>query len=130
MNLQLLRTLISLFVACTLFSPTVIGAAKSPESAVYMSSKTKKTKSLSASLHTTPIILTLEKIEVVKTAEQLSADDIYVNITEYSSVDKPTMHRVPEYPSHWLSKFADKVKLHLVTYFDIFSYQIIAYFSV
>ena len=60
--------------------------------------------------HTTAVILMLENIEVVKTAEHLSADDIYVNITEYSSVDKPAMHRIPEYPSHWLSKFASKIK--------------------
>jgi hypothetical protein len=64
----------------------------------------------SEKIHATSVLLTLEKIEVVRTAEDLSGDQVYVNITEYSSMDKPTMHRVPEYPSHWLSKYIDKVK--------------------
>ncbi len=128
MNSRLSKTLVSLFAVCTLLSPKVFGespqgsnlpveagellviaAAQSPESASNISTSTKKSP-VSPSAHTTPIVLTLESIEVVKTAEQFSGDEIYVNITEYSSVDKPAMHRVPEYPSHWLSKYMDKVK--------------------
>lgn len=78
---------------------------------VFAASHTYEKKAIKDSVvHTTPVILTLEDIEVIKTAEQSSSDEIYINITEYSSVDKPTMHRIPEYPSHWLSKYTDKIK--------------------
>jgi hypothetical protein len=90
------------------FAGPLSGSTGSPD---YIGTKLTETKpENSAKTHTTPVILTLEKIEVVRTAENLSGDQVYVNITEYSSIDKPTMHRIPEYPSHWLSKYIDKVK--------------------
>lgn len=115
MNSQLSKKLVSLLAICAFFSPAVFGqtmllaASKTPE---YIGTKNTAKKSVDASkpVHTTPVVLVLEDIQVVKTAAQLSGDEIYVNITEYSSVDKPAMHRVPEYPSHWLSKYIDKVK--------------------
>lgn len=131
MNNRLLKSWINVFTVCALFSlPSafaqstqgldlpaeggevlVIALAKSPESASHIGTKNiAKKSSTSATIHTTPVILTLEDIEVVKSSGQFSGDEIYVNITEYSSVDKPSMHRVPEYPSHWLSKYIDKVK--------------------
>ncbi len=115
MNSRLSKKLVSLLVACVLFSPavfgktTVLAAAKTPE---YIGTKNtaKKAADSKKPVNTTPVILTLEDIQVIKTAAHLSGDEIYVNITEYSSVDKPAMHRIPEYPSHWLSKYIDKVK--------------------
>lgn len=112
MNRQLSKKLVSLLAVCAFFSPTVFGqtaalaAARTPE---YIGTKNVAKKS-AKSVNTTPVVLKLEDIQVIKTAAQFSGDEIYVNITEYSSVDKPAMHRVPEYPSHWLSKYIDKVK--------------------
>lgn len=115
MNTQLSKKLVSLLAICAFFSPavfgqtTVLASAKTPE---YIGTKNTAKKSADSTkpAHTTPVVLTLEDIQVVKTAAHLSGDEIYVNITEYSSVDKPAMHRIPEYPSHWLSKYIDKVK--------------------
>lgn len=115
MNSQLSKKLVSLLAVCAFFSPAVFGqttilaAAKTPE---YIGTKNtaKKTADAKKPVHTTPVILTLEDIQVIKTAAHLSGDEIYVNITEYSSIDKPAMHRIPDYPSHWLSKYIDKVK--------------------
>jgi hypothetical protein len=111
MNNQRSRTWVSLFTAfALLLSPLGFAAAKSPETAVYIGSKDKAKNSSSLSAHTTPVSLILENIQIVKKSEESSSEEIYMNITEYSSVDKPSMHRVPEYPSHWLSKFSDKIK--------------------
>lgn len=127
MNNQLSKICISLVAVgvllCSEFvfaESTILAAARTPnllgthtdiESQSDQSTSDKSTKQDSASkVHTTPIVLTLEKIEAVKTEEGKSGDQIYLNITEYSSMDKPNMHRIPEYPSHWLSKYIDKVK--------------------
>lgn len=125
MNMQRLKIvpkiLVSVFAVCALLSPKVfaqsaeageqlvIAAAKSPQSASYMGT-TKKKDPASLSGQRTPIVLTLESIDIIKNASQFFGDQIYVNVTEYSSVDKPAMYRVPEYPSHWLSKYIDKVQ--------------------
>lgn len=87
---------------------TVIASARSPGPIVTKSPSKEATSAVS--VQTTPVVLTLEDIQVMKTSDHLSGDEIYVNVTEYSSVDKPSMHRVPEYPSHWLSKYIEKVK--------------------
>ena len=116
MNSQLWKIWGSICLICFLFTPRVfavsgeglkLASARSPD-AVFL--KNYKKKSEEEITHTTPVILVLENIEVVKTSSYLGNDEVYINVTEYSSVDKPRMIRVPEYPSHWQSKFVDKVQ--------------------
>lgn len=61
-----------------------------------------KTSSVSA-------MVKLNRIEAEKTTEQ-GGDEIYFNVTSYSSSGQSTMERTPQAPAHWNSKALDKVK--------------------
>lgn len=54
------------------------------------------------------------KLEVAMlSANKLSeqgGDEIYISVVEYSNFGKSTYHRVPSYPTYWLSKHLPSVK--------------------
>jgi hypothetical protein len=55
------------------------------------------------------VVLKLTDIRVKKTIEH-EGDDVYFNITQYSSLGHSSESRVPIYPAHWLSKQLSNVK--------------------
>lgn len=54
------------------------------------------------------LVLTLDKVILIKTASRFK-DELYMNVTEFSNMDKPKYRRIPSYPSHWLSNYISKV---------------------
>jgi len=54
-------------------------------------------------------VLRLTDIQAKKTIEQ-NGDDVYFNITQYSSLGHSSEKRIPIYPAHWLSKQLSDVK--------------------
>lgn len=58
---------------------------------------------------TISLMVKLDDIVKVKSQEE-SGDELYFNITEYSSIDAARHYQVPPFPTHWLSAYLDKVK--------------------
>ena len=54
----------------------------------------------------TEVIVKLDAITVNKPVK----DKIYIEITEYSSINKAKEYRIPSYPKHWLIKDLPKLK--------------------
>jgi len=54
----------------------------------------------------TEVIVKLDAITVNKPVK----DKIYIEITEYSSINKAKEYRIPTYPKHWLIKDLPKLK--------------------
>lgn len=48
-------------------------------------------------------------IKAIKT-EEANGDELYLHVTQYSSLGKTNEKRVPIFPTHWPSKDLDKVK--------------------
>lgn len=55
------------------------------------------------------LVLKLEAIEKLQ-AQEDQGDELYFNITEYSSVDRASHYQVPDFPTHWLSAYLENVK--------------------
>ena len=57
--------------------------------------------------------LELGEIQVVKESE-VGGDEVYISVAEYSNYGKPQYHRIPSYPTYWLSRHLTSVKnVHL-----------------
>lgn len=55
------------------------------------------------------IQLKLESIVCKQTTEK-SGDEIYWSVTAYSNLQPPTLIRVPQFPTHWLSQHLPQIK--------------------
>jgi len=55
------------------------------------------------------VVVKLTDIQAKTTVEQ-AGDDVYFNITQYSSLGNSSQSRVPIYPAHWLSQQLSNVK--------------------
>lgn len=55
------------------------------------------------------LVLKLDSIEK-KDVQEERGDELYFNITEYSSVDAARHYQVPDFPTHWLSPYLENVK--------------------
>lgn len=53
--------------------------------------------------------VTLKRMKTDKTAA-VSGDELYFNVTSYSSLGQSRTERIPEQPAHWDSKALDKVQ--------------------
>ena len=62
-----------------------------------------------AEAKTLQVTLQLAEIRVEKTSEE-GGDELYFNVTQYSSLGSTQNTRVPAYPSHWPSQKLHKVK--------------------
>jgi len=51
----------------------------------------------------------LAKIERIQATEE-NGDELYFNVTEYSSLERPRHYQVPNFPTHWLSEHLKNVK--------------------
>lgn len=54
-------------------------------------------------------VIKLTRITADKTTEP-DGDELYFNITSYSSLGRSRTERIPQEPAHWDSKYLDKVK--------------------
>jgi hypothetical protein len=102
------------FMGVILTSPSSFAASKTPSmtglgEGIVVSTDEEAAQPKKKSPHQVQVALFLDKLTMIKTTET-HGDELYIDVTAFSSVDKPSIKRVPEYPMHWLSKYSANLK--------------------